>query len=159
MSTPDHVSFAALTAALAKELGFEDAVSAEEDYFRFEVGDVPITIFRNGAAVMLYSALGALPADEEEAAAVSAMLLHANALYRGTGEACLGVTAEDKLVTLCWQTRMGGLAEGDFLISVENFIKLADYWADKIANPASMYTEESVDQAPAVGAVPPLNFA
>ena len=134
MSTPEQVSFAVLIAALVNELGFDGADSEDEDFFRFTIGEMPFTIFRKGAMVMCYSALGTMPNDPEEAASLSAMLLSANALFRGTGEACIGVTAEDGTITLCWQSRMRGLSEGDFLGAVENFVKLADYWTDRIAN-------------------------
>lgn len=156
MPTPDHVSFATLTSALGKELGFDEAVASEDGFFRLEIDGLPVTIFRREGAISLYSAVGSLPLDAEEAAKIGAMLLHANALFRGTGEACLGVAAEDNTVTLCWQTRMQGLGEGDFVQSFENFLRLAVYWAERVKNPDDTPEEAAPDVPLTVG---PMAFA
>jgi hypothetical protein len=133
MTAPEQVSFAVLTEALAKELGFPEAVSEEEDFFHFEKDGIPVTIFRKGTKVMFYSAVGVMPADPEKRAGLSAVLLNANALYRETGEAALGVLAEEDIVTLCWLAPLDGLSVGEFLVSVENYLLLAEQWAKRIA--------------------------
>jgi hypothetical protein len=154
MPTPEQVSFSVLTAALAKELGFPDAVSDEDDYFYFEKEAIPVTIFRKGAKVMLYSSVGAMPTEAAAKAVLSAVLLNANALYRETGEAVLGVPVEDNIVTLCWLAPLDGLPEGDFLRSVENFLTLATYWTGRIAEFVPAAEGETLALAPAPPKVP-----
>ena len=150
MSTVDTSAFAALTAALAKEIGIPDAAPSSDGIFRLEVGGIPLSCIRQGASILLYSSLGNLPADPAQAEAARILLLSANVLFRGTGGASLGVAPEDGMVTLCWKSPMQGMSEGEFVASVEDFLNLADNWAKRLEN------VEAAPAAKAEQALPPV---
>jgi hypothetical protein len=150
MSTVDTSAFAALTAALAKEIGIPEAVPSSDGIFRLEMDGIPLSCIRQGASILLYSSLGNLPDDPAQAEAARILLLSANVLFRGTGGASLGIRPEDGMVILCWKAPMQSMSEGEFLTNVENFLNFAEHWTKRLENVEAAPADRPA-QAPPVG--------
>lgn len=133
MSSSFETRFAMLTNALGKAAGIPDAAPGADGVFRMEIGEKPLSVIRQGEGIVLYCALGNLPADADAANRVRAALLSANVLYRETYGACLGAAPEDRVVTLCFQTPMHSVTEEGFVRIVENFLTLAELWEKRLA--------------------------
>ena len=132
MSSAHEKSFAILTAALGNAVGVPDAVPGADGVFRMEAGERPVSIIPQGEAMVLYTSLGDLPEDEERAMTICRSLLGANVLYRGTYGGSLGVM-EEGTISFCFQTPMHSVTEEGFVSLVENFITIADLWAERVA--------------------------
>jgi hypothetical protein len=141
MST-EQIAFDALTRALAKAIGLPEAVPSADGIFRLEIDGTLLSVVRDHGSIVMYAALGTLPQDHARAEAARAMLLSANVLFRGTGGATLGAAPEDGTVSLCWQSFMPALSEGDFITAVEHFLTLADHWAKRLENPSAFAENE-----------------
>jgi hypothetical protein len=141
MSQTNETTFAYLIAALGKAAGVADLAAPDDAIVRMEVDGQPVSIIRQGETAILYCSPGVLPADANTAERVRTLLLSANVLYRGTHGACLGLSPEDGIISLCYQFPLHGVTEGAFVSAVENYLALAEHWVKRLEDCATVSTE------------------
>jgi Tir chaperone protein (CesT) family len=139
-------NFVELIRALGSEAGLKvewEPVSPVE----FAVDGLPVVVSldrRSGAdAIVLYSELGEVPAERE--LEVYRVLLEANVMWSGTGDATLAVNSATKRALLCYRIALKDLDGPGFNAVVSAFVELARGWRDFIA---AAVEEISAAQAP-----------
>lgn len=146
------MDFAELVRALGKEAGFE--LSQEPvSPVRFKVGGVGVVISRERRegqdSIVLHSELGEVPAERE--VEVYRVLLEANLMWSGTGEATIGVNSATRQAVVCYRLETKDLEGPAFVAVVAAFVQLAGGWREVVAAAQEDIGEARV--APPQGAI------
>jgi hypothetical protein len=139
--------------ALLSEYGGVTGLGAlafdEEGHCRLEVDDrilLDIAFDEPRRAVLLMTPLGGVRTAERPELATD--MLDANALWRGTNGATLGIDRASGLAVLSQAVPLTGLELGDFEGRIDAFIATAEFWLDRVAS------KDDVSAASLVGSSP-----
>jgi len=128
------MNFVELMRALSAEAGLKvdwEPVSPVE--FTVDGLDVVISLDRRTGedSIVVHSQLGEVPAQRE--LEVYRILLEANVMWSGTGDATLAVNSATRQALLCYRMAMKDLDGPGFVAMVSAFVELARSWRDFIA--------------------------
>lgn len=125
--------FSELMRALSDDLGLElpaEIVSPAE----FTLDDVPVILsseIRSGLEeIVLHALLGTVPEARE--VEVYRVLLEANVMWSGTGDATLGVNSATRGVVLCYRNPADRLTGASLGALIEAFVAVAANWRNFI---------------------------
>jgi hypothetical protein len=130
----DRVQAEDLLKAYGKATGIGAIAFDDEGHCRLEFDGrllLDISFDERTEALRLVAPLGEARLDERSG--LAAEMLDANALWRGTGGATLGVQRETRLAFLSFAIPMQGLEAGAFERRIDGFVAVAMNWADRIA--------------------------
>jgi hypothetical protein len=139
--------------ALLREYGDVTGLGAlafdDEGHCRLEFNErvlVDIAFDEPRGAIVLMTPLGEVRLGERPE--LAADMLDANALWRGTDGATLGIDRASGLAVLSQAVPLTGLELGDFEGRIDAFIATAEFWLDRVAS------KDDVSAASLVGSSP-----
>ncbi|MCG8568116.1 MAG: type III secretion system chaperone [Desulfobacterales bacterium] len=114
---------------LGQVLDIQD-LTATDGYCCLFFDDIVINMEERDNALFLYTHLGPIPSNDRKA--LYAKLLEANALFKATQGATLGIDEASNMILLSHQTPISNLDYPAFEKTVENFINVAEAWIERI---------------------------
>lgn len=128
----DRLQAEALLIGFGKVTGL-GALAFEDGHCRLVFDDrvvVDVAHDEPGRAMVLTAPLGEVGQDERADLGVD--MLDANALWRGTGGATLGLDHASGLAVLAQAVPLPGLEVGAFEERVDDFVETARFWLDRV---------------------------
>lgn len=121
-----------LLKAFGQSIGMPDLKMDEENRCNLLFDDMAVSfeLSEKQNSMYIYSQVAALTTDERDK--VSAALLDANYVFRGTGGAAFGVEQETGSVVLIREERLEGFQLSQFEPIVETFVNLVEDWQQKL---------------------------
>lgn len=126
-------NFNQLLAEFGSGIGLKELTADQDGYCSLLVDDdhtLHLKYDDDTESFRFFMELGTLP--EESRQQMSADILDANVMYRGTGGCVLGVDALSKKLTICFDERLAGTDQPRFENLLHGFLNNAQAWRQKI---------------------------